>query len=85
MDDLVNILIGEVPDWHILRRGLSGHDPLSLSHKDAYNLGWREGRRLLIRAILHRLRLLCRDCDGSGEIHSHNPKCPSCDGKGYLT
>jgi DnaJ-class molecular chaperone len=24
---------------------------------------------------------VCGMCRGTGEIHSHNPKCPECDGK----
>lgn len=27
----------------------------------------------------------CATCGGSGEIHSHNPRCPSCHGTGYRT
>jgi hypothetical protein len=27
----------------------------------------------------------CPTCDGSGEVHSHNPKCWDCDGKGRVS
>ena len=27
----------------------------------------------------------CPTCDGSGEVHSHNPKCWDCDGKGKVS
>jgi len=27
----------------------------------------------------------CEGCDGTGEVHSHNPKCWDCNGLGYLT
>lgn len=27
----------------------------------------------------------CPDCDGTGQVHSHNPKCWSCNGKGKVT
>lgn len=27
----------------------------------------------------------CPTCDGSGEVHSHNPKCWDCKGRGTVT
>lgn len=27
----------------------------------------------------------CPSCDGTGEVHSHNPKCWSCRGTGLVT
>lgn len=27
----------------------------------------------------------CPTCDGTGEVHSHNPKCWDCHGKGTIT
>jgi len=27
----------------------------------------------------------CPDCDGTGEVHSHNPKCPACRGTGLVS
>ena len=27
---------------------------------------------------------VCKECDGSGQIHSHNPKCYDCNGKGKV-
>lgn len=27
----------------------------------------------------------CPDCDGTGEVHSHNPKCPACRGTGSVS
>ena len=26
---------------------------------------------------------ICETCDGTGEVHSHNPICWTCGGKGY--
>jgi DnaJ-class molecular chaperone len=26
----------------------------------------------------------CPTCDGTGEVHSHNPKCWECNGKGVV-
>jgi len=25
----------------------------------------------------------CKTCDGTGEVHSHNPQCWTCSGRGY--
>jgi RecJ-like exonuclease len=27
----------------------------------------------------------CPECDGTGEVHSHNPKCWGCSGRGKVT
>jgi hypothetical protein len=27
---------------------------------------------------------ICFECDGTGEVHSHNPRCPSCGGTGKV-
>ena len=27
----------------------------------------------------------CKLCDGTGEVHSHNPRCWGCHGTGHLT
>jgi len=27
----------------------------------------------------------CPTCDGSGEVHSHNPRCWDCNGRGTVT
>ena len=29
--------------------------------------------------------ITCPECDGSGEVHSHNPKCPACVGSGMVS
>lgn len=29
--------------------------------------------------------LTCPDCDGEKEVHSHNSKCPTCNGKGTIS
>lgn len=29
------------------------------------------------------IKQYCEECDGSGKVHSHNPRCPDCDGKGW--
>ena len=29
--------------------------------------------------------VICPSCDGSGEIHSHNPKCWDCNGTGIVS
>jgi hypothetical protein len=26
----------------------------------------------------------CATCDGTGEVHSHNPRCWDCQGKGFI-
>jgi hypothetical protein len=26
----------------------------------------------------------CDNCDGSGKVHSHNPECWECDGRGWV-
>lgn len=30
-------------------------------------------------------QVMCPTCDGSGEIHSHNPRCLTCRGHGKVT
>lgn len=31
-----------------------------------------------------RQEIECEDCDGTGKVHSHNPKCTACDGTGKV-
>ncbi len=40
--------------------------------------------RRLLRSGLYTLLETCRTCGGSGEVHSHNPKCWGCSGLGYV-
>ena len=45
-----------------------------------YNIAADVGDRL--RAARRELAAVaCPTCDGTGEVHSHNPRCPTCAGR----
>lgn len=53
-----------------------------------YVLGTRTGQHrddCTVRGLIDALEVLaptCSECDGTGEVHSHNPKCDACNGTG---
>ncbi len=61
---------------HVIGRG--GHTILAASK-------WMQMAKIAREAMLAKDGLeLCDTCDGTGEVHSHNPTCWTCDGSGAL-